>query len=89
MCAPGPLHYRFACDACPERQTGSDPFGGGDNIWLDAKVFDRPPLPGPPHTTLDFIRDQQNAVLVAQFAQRREEAIRWDHVSALSLDWFH
>ena len=39
-------------------------------------------------TGLNFIGDQQNAVLIADRTQPLDERGRWDNVATLALHWF-
>ena len=73
----------LAGDHGAQRHAGGNALGGADDIRLDAKVFDRPPLAGAAHAGLDFVGDQQDAVPVAQFAQGREETRRRGRCSRL------
>ena len=52
-------------------------------------MFDCPPFAGASHPGLYFIYDQQDAIFVAQFAQRRVETVWWDDIAALALDGLH
>ena len=52
-------------------------------------MLDGPPLAGASDAALDFIRDQQNAVLVANAAQFFHEDRGSDYVSAFALHRFH
>ena len=72
----------------PSGSAGGNAFRRCDNIRLHAPVFDRPPFAGAPHAALHFVHDQQDAVFIAQLAQRREESVRRDNVSAFALDRF-
>ena len=87
--ALGPCHHRFARDTCAQRQTRCNAFCRGDNIRFDAKVLDRPPFTGAPHTALYFICDQQDAIFITQFAQAQGKIHLAGRVSAFALDRFH
>ena len=69
-----------------ERHAGSNALGHADDVRLHAGVLDGPPLAGAADAALDFVGDQQNAVLVADAAQLLHEDRGSDHVSAFALD---
>ena len=83
-----PVHDFGAGDEGGERQAAGDALGYGDHVRGDAGVFDGPPLTGASHAGLDFVDDQQDAVLVADAAQFLEESRGRGKVSAFALDGF-
>src|SRR5215831_18618531 len=52
-------------------------------------MFQREHLTGSTHAALDFIDDQQDAVLVANSAHLLQKTMRRRKVAALALNWFH
>ena len=84
--AARPVHDGIAGDAGTQGHAGGDALGGGDDIRLDVKVLDGPPLAGAAHAALDLVGDEQDVVLVAQFAQGGEEPGGRDDVAAFALD---
>src|ERR1700687_384354 len=88
MRAWDPVHRVGAAHHDAERHSGSDPFRPADDIGLHSGVLNGPPLSGSSGTALDFIRHQQNAVLVADAAQLLHEDRGRDYVAALALHWF-
>ncbi len=85
----GPGDHLLACHHGAQRHARGNALRRGDDIRLDPKILNRPPLAGAAHPRLHFIGNQQNAVLVAKLAQRREEARRRHNVTTLTLDRFN
>ena len=85
MRARNPVHDFGAAHHDAQRHAGSDAFRHANDIGLHSGVLDGPPLAGATGAALDFIRHQQNAVLVADAAQLLHEDGGRDHVSALAL----
>ncbi len=81
-----PGHDGITGDADTHGHAGGDALGNGDDIRFDVKMLDRPPLAGASHAALDFVGDEQDVVLVAQFAQGGEEPGGRNDVAALALD---
>ena len=70
-------------DGQPHRGIGvGASFGGGDDIGDDIPVLCRPYRPGAVPAAHHFIRNQQDAVFIADFPQSRE-IFRWWHHSAV------
>ena len=88
MGAGKPVHDLGAGDERRERQAAGNALGDGDHVGGDAGVFDGPPLAGASHAGLDFVDDQQDAVLVADAAEFLEESGGRGKVSAFALDGF-
>src|SRR5438445_3983213 len=86
MRAGPPVHQARARHHGAQRHPRSDALGAAKNVRLDSRVLARPPLPRAPHAGLDFIHNQQNAVLPANALQLLEEKLRSRQVSALTLD---
>src|SRR5690606_1704153 len=57
-----------------------------ENVRFHIEMFDRPELPGSIEAHLDFIDDQQNAVLIENLFELLEEILRRDDVAAGSLN---
>src|SRR5713226_3487510 len=64
----------------------SDSLRAGDNVRLDARVFERPPLSGASHAGLHFIHDQHDSVLAANPLQFLQKEFRRRHVAAFALN---
>src|SRR5262249_11301136 len=59
---------------------------GAQDVRLDAGVIRRPPFSRASHAGLDFISDQQNAVLAAEFLEPAQK-FRWsDDIAAFALN---
>ena len=69
-----------------QRQPVGDPLGEADDITGDSPVFGGEHLPRPANATLDLVEDEQDAMLIAEPAQARQE-IRGRHdVAPFALD---
>src|SRR5438128_3530895 len=84
-----PLHDRFFGDDRADRHAAAEPLRREQHVGLDPLVLARPHLAGPPHAALHLVAHQQDAVAVAQLAQRLQVARRRHHVPALALDRLH
>ena len=74
-----------APDAGRERETAGERLAQADQIGHDAAVFAGKPFPGAAEAGVNFIENQQRAVLVAQFAQQRQKFRRRDIDAAARL----
>ena len=74
----------------PKARQGVQPVGDGlaegDQVRLDAVVLDRPHLAGAEHAHVDFVADEQYAVVVQHRLQFLEEVHRRDDVAAGALN---
>ena len=61
-------------DDRPQRHPAGDPLGQADDVRLDAQCSTANSLPGAAHARLHLVGHEQDAVLVAEVAQRRQEA---------------
>lgn len=75
----------MAVPTTAERHAVGKALGGGENVRFDATVFQRKQLAGTGKAGLHFVGDQQNAVLVAQGAQRFQVIRRGDVEAAFAL----
>ena len=72
-----------------QRHAGGDALGDGNDVRLNAGVLDRPPFAGASRAALNFIGDEQNAVLIADAAQFAHELGGSGQVTAFALDRFN
>ncbi len=84
------LGHGFAQEAGADGEiAGGDAFGGGHHVGLDAPVTRAGPIAGAAKAGNDLIRDQEDAVAIADIAhQAHEGGIRHDD-AARPLDRFH
>ena len=64
------VHDRGAADDARQRKAAGQRFGDGDQVRLDAGILDAEHLAGAREAGLHLVGDQQDAVLVADLAQR-------------------
>ena len=69
-----------------QRQARGDALGHDHDVGHDAAPLDGEEAAGAAVAGLDLVGDQQDAVLVGNLAQRRQERRRWDDVAALAED---
>ena len=69
--------------------TAGDALGGGDDVGRNIPVIDGKPLAGAAPAAHHFIRDEQDAVLVADFAHARPVIIRRDDQPVRTNHAFH
>ena len=81
-----PVHDGGTGHANAEGHAGGDAFGHTDDVGLDAGVLDGPPFAGAARAGLDFIGDEEDAVLIADAAQLLHEDGGRDDVAAFALD---
>jgi hypothetical protein len=85
-----PLRHQASLgDHRPDRQSRAQALRQRHDVRRHAPVLAREHAPAAADAGLHFVEDQQDAVLVAQRAQARQEAIGRHHVAALALDRFH
>ena len=89
MRAGDPVHELGARQHHAQRHAGGNALGDGDDVRLNAGVLDGPPFSAASRAALDFIGDQQNAVLIADAAQFAHELGGRRHVAAFALDRFN
>ncbi|MOA34834.1 hypothetical protein D3C78_1562430 [compost metagenome] len=70
---------------CPNRESTTECFGCRQHIRRHAVVHIRIQLAGTTDTGLDFIKNQQRIVAIAQFAQPLQERFIGRHHAALTL----
>jgi len=63
-------------------------FCQGEGIWLDPQLLISPPVAAAAHTHLNFIKDQQDLMLAAEFPKAFKEACFSGINTTLSLQWF-
>ena len=73
-------------EAGAERKAAAEPLGQRHDVGRDAGPLVGEQLAGAAHAGLHLVEDQQQAVLVAELAQRAEERRRDDAHAALALD---
>ena len=88
MSARFPRHDFGTSHHYAERHAGRNAFGERDDIRMEVEVFEREHLAGAAHTALDFIRNQENAVLSRDLLELRKKIRRRDDVAALTLNGF-
>ena len=77
----------FVCgEARSERKASADSFGNGHDVGRNTGVFIGKKFTCPAYTALHFIKDQQQAVLIAQFAQAPQTMRRNRPHTALALN---
>ena len=84
--AGGPLHDLVAGDQGGQREAARQTLAGGDDVGHDAVVLAGPHRAGSPDARLDLVHHEQDAVLVAQVAQRLQPAGGRNDVATLALD---
>src|SRR5262249_23714695 len=65
-------------------QSSSDSLGDAHNVRLNSEVLHCPHPAGPPHARLDFVDDQQDAILIANPAQLWQKIGGRDYIPALT-----
>src|SRR5438552_17064376 len=88
MSARFPRHDFGTSHRYAERHAGGNAFGDRHDIRMEVEVFEREHLAGAAHTGLDFIRNQENAVLARDLLELRKKIRRRDDVAALTLNGF-
>src|SRR5262249_22514943 len=86
MSARFPGHDFGTSHRYPERHAGRNAFGDRDDVRMEVEVFEREHLAGAAHAALDFIRNQENAVLACDLLELRKKIQRRDDVAALTLN---
>ena len=79
------VHDRGPADDARQREAAGERFGDGDEVGLDAGILDAEHLAGAREAGLHLVGDQQDAVLVADRAQRLEQFGRRRMEAALAL----
>ena len=64
-------------------QSAGDAFGGDQNVWSDAIMFDSEHFPGAPETALDLVGDEEDPVSVENFLDLAEIIRRRNDDAAL------
>ena len=76
-----------AGDHAADREAVAQPLGEGHHVRGDAVVLDAPEvLPGPAPAGLHLVGDEQDAVLVEDLLERREQAVRRHREATDALD---
>src|SRR5437016_10940562 len=76
----GRIHHRRLPRHAAEGQTPADRLAAHEDVGNRAPVLNRPHFPGAPGARLDLVIDQDDAVLIAQASEEREEFLwRDDH----------
>ena len=81
----GRVHDVGAAGDGGERQAAGETLGERDDVGLDARVLEREQLAGAGEAGLDLVGDEDDAVLVAERAQRVQEIGRRDVEAAFAL----
>ena len=81
-----PIHHFGLADDNAQRHAGSNALRHANDVRLNTGVLDRPPFPRTANARLHFIRNQQDAVLIADPSQFLHEDGWRNHVSAFALD---
>jgi len=85
VAAGRPLRLHFAAGGRRrERHARGQPLGHHHDVGHDAEVLKRKPFARAPKARLHLVGHQQNAIVVADFAQPLHEAHRRHHVAALA-----
>ena len=84
-----PGHQRPPGDDRAQRHTRGNPLGHGNDVRLHVEVFHCEHLARAAEARLHLVRDEQDAVSVAEFAQRLHPALGRHDVAAFPLDGFH
>src|SRR5256885_490676 len=80
-----PVHDVGAREGHTQRHSGSNSLGDTNDVGLDAGMLDGPPFTGSANAGLDFISNQQDAILVANAPQFTQEFRGRGKISALTL----
>src|SRR5690349_15438099 len=83
------LHDLSVGNESADGQTAAESFCNGEDIWHDAKMFESKKFPGPPHATLDLVKDKNRACLVAALAHGLHILRGWNTHTGIPLDRFH
>lgn len=80
------VHELLAAGNAGEREAVSDAFGEDQNVGAHAGLFDKEHVTRAAHAGLYFVGDEEDVVLIADFAQTVEEGRGSRHVSAFTED---
>ena len=72
-----------------DRHPGAEALRRSNDVWLNAKVFNRPHLSGSTGARLHLVNNDGDAVLVGDRLQSWEEVLVGNDVAALALDRLH
>src|SRR5205814_10181406 len=86
MAPTGPIHHRGSCDDGAQGEPDGDPLGQAEDVAGDSPMLGREHLPGPPDPALDLVKDEQDAMLIAELAESRQEVEGRDDITSLALD---
>src|SRR5438046_7749359 len=86
MSARFPRHDFGTSHRYAERHAGRNAFRDRDDIRMEVEMFEREHLARAAHTALDFIRNQENAVLSRNFLELGEKIRRRKDIAAFTLN---
>ena len=78
------LHQIEAAEDARKRHTGGNSLGNGHNIGYDTGMFHSEPFSGATKSTLNFVKNKQDAVFIAKRPQTFQEGGWWHHITALT-----
>ena len=82
-------HHALLAHKAAQWQTAGNTLGRAHDVRLHTPMLNGPPAARTPHARLHLVGNQQNSVLVAHFAQPREEVGGWHHIAAFALNRLH
>src|SRR5213593_2488647 len=88
MGARFPRHDFRASHRYAQRHAGGDTFRDGDDVRMKVEMFEREHLPGATHTALDFVGNQENAVLAGDLLELWKKIRRRNDIAAFALNGF-
>jgi hypothetical protein len=71
-----------------QREARREGLGKANDVGLDVKVFQAKPLAGPAEACLNFVKDHNDAVLVADLTNALHEGLGGHHITTLTQDRF-
>ncbi len=89
MGAGPPRHQLFTGHDATNGHTATNTFGKTYDIGLHTFMLNSPPFARTTGAALNFVGDQQDAILVANGPQAGEEVGCRDYIAAFSLDWLY
>src|SRR5690242_1842053 len=84
----GRVHDFGAAGDSGDGHAAAERFGGGDQVGLDAEMFGSEPFTSAREARLDFVGNEENAVLAADILQQLEVIARGDDKTAFAENRF-